>query len=378
MAAFDTVCDAFAKQAQYCEEHGSPFTARVLYGLMRAIAKGEPCLHAVGSWQGEPMADALPLRVAGALHALVLDGRAAELARHYPGGNAGRNDGALQQAIVAALRTHPYTLAEYLASPPQTNEVGRSAVLLGGFMIIAAYTGLPLRLFELGASAGLNMHWDRYRYRLGEQSLGDAASVLELTPAWHGDIPPFAPMEVIARAACDRSPVNLADPMRRQRLRAYVWADQAHRLRQLDAAMDVAARHPLQVEQADAAAWLGRMLAMPWPDGAVTVIYHTIFWTYLSPATQARIAALIHAAGQAATVAAPLAWLRFEIDDFQRHPRLLLSLWPGPRDLHLADAQAHGSEIFWHAQAQEKWPLTAPRHGRADTSLTISRFGEPQ
>ena len=378
MATFEAVCDAFAKQAGYCDEHGSPFTARLLRGLMEGMREGEPALHTVAGWQGDPLADVLPLRVAGALHALVLDGLASTLARLYPGGVGDHQDAQLKPASISALASHPQVLAEYLAVPPQTNEVGRSAVLLGGFATIAAYTGLPLRLFELGASAGLNMNWDRYRYRLGDGVIGEASSPLELAPLWHGPLPPSASIDVLARAACDRAPLNISDAAQRQRLRSYVWADQSARQQQLNAALDVATRYPVQVEQADAAEWLERMLAAPLPGGIATVIYHSIFWTYLSPDAQARIESAIHLAGQHATATAPLAWLRFEIADFQHPPRLLLSLWPGPgpQNVHLADAQAHGSEIFWHSDAAEALALTAPRHGRSAASLTICRFGE--
>ena len=378
MATFETVCNAFARQARYCNEHGSPFTARLLCGLIQAMHEGAPALQAVATWQSDPINDALPLRVAGALHALVLDGSAPELARHYPGGTGDASELALQRAAVEALAAHAHALAHYLASPPQTNEVGRSAVLLGGFMAIAACTGLPLRLFELGASAGLNANWDRYRYCLCNEWVGDVSSSLALAPVWHGELPPAASLEVVAREACDRSPIDISDEAQRQRLRTYVWADQFSRLRQLDAAIEVAVHHPVRVEQADAPAWIERVLAARLPNGIATVVYHTIFWTYLPPDAQARIESAIRKAGQGATQAAPLAWLRFEIIDFRSHPRLLLSLWPGPQDLHLADAQAHGSEIFWHAAAANELLRTAPRHGRSATSLTIRRFGDPR
>jgi hypothetical protein len=378
MATFQTVCEAFARQAAYCDEHGSPFTGRLLRCVVQAMMTGEPSLHTVASWQGEPMADALPLRVAGALHGLVLEGHAPPLARCYPGGDVGDSDASLQEAVIATLRARGDWLVDYLASPPQTNEVGRSAVLLGGFMTIAAYTGLPLRLFELGASAGLNINWDRYRYRFGDCIVGDASSPLELAPAWHGDLPPAVSINVVARAACDRSPISVSDRQQRQRLRAYVWADQAVRLQQLDAALDVASQYPVQVEQADADVWVEHRLAEPRQEGMATVIYHTIFWTYLSPETQARIESSIHLAGQAATMATPIAWLRFEISDFDSHPRLLLSLWPGPKNLHLADAHAHGSSIFWHSAELDAAQRTAPRHGGFGTSLTIHRFGDPR
>ena len=36
--------------------------------------------------------------------------------------------------------------------------------IVGGFLAVAAHTGLPLRTFEVGASAGLNLRWDRFFY----------------------------------------------------------------------------------------------------------------------------------------------------------------------------------------------------------------------
>ena len=56
----------------------------------------------------------------------------------------------------------------YMDHEPQTNEVRRSACLIGGFLTIARESGLPLRCFEVGASAGLNQLWDRFHYRLGD------------------------------------------------------------------------------------------------------------------------------------------------------------------------------------------------------------------
>lgn len=370
MSTIQSVLDAFARQARYCGEHGSPFTARLLDGAAQALARGEPALRSLAGWEGDPVADALPLRLAGALHALVLTGRAGELARHYPGGAAGDDGAALWAAASAALLAHPDVLVDYLASPPQTNEVGRSAVLLGGFMAIAERTGLPLHLLELGASAGLNLHWDRHRYRLGDRRWGDPAAPLELAPFWHGAAPPEAEPRVASRLGCDRAPIDAASGEQRLRLRSYVWADQRARLRQLEAALDVALRHPVAIEQAEAEAWLERQLAGR-VAGAVTVVYHSIFWTYLSRESQARIASALARAGRAADGASPLAWLRFEFEQPSRLPILRLSLWPGVQDLHLADAQAHGQEIFWHGIDGLGVALRAPRHGRIGASPTL-------
>ena len=101
----------------------------------------------LADWPGDAQADALPLRLAGALHALVLGGSTPELAICYP--LADPCDFArLRRVVLNALVTHGAVVRSFLASPPQTNEVGRSAVLVGGFHDIARWGDLPLRMLE--------------------------------------------------------------------------------------------------------------------------------------------------------------------------------------------------------------------------------------
>ena len=64
------------------------------------------------------------------------------------------------------LRRHDHYLADQLSSPPQTNEVARSGIVLGAMLHVAARTGLPLEIFEIGASAGLNLAFDEYVFDL--------------------------------------------------------------------------------------------------------------------------------------------------------------------------------------------------------------------
>jgi hypothetical protein len=350
----DTVRDHFRKQARTCARMGSPFTADLLAYLAEALDPATPAGAAVLGWPGDPKDDALALRLAGGLHALVLSGADPALAAAYPGGAETSGDGAaaLDAAVSAALDRHADFLIDFLESPPQTNEVGRSAILLGGFLTVAAETGRPIALLETGASGGLNLHWDAWRYRLappeaaaGEWGASDAPLTLE--PDWQGPLPPLVAADVVARAGCDRNPIDPGDAQARLRLRSYVWADQAARLARLDAALAHAAASPVRVEKADAGPWLEAALAAR-PDGAATVVYHSIFWQYVAVPTQARLGAAIEAAGATATPQTPLAWLRMEpAPEAPRHAELRLTLWPGGAERRLAAVDYHGTWVAW-------------------------------
>lgn len=339
LAAFDT-------QVGWCEALGSPFTAAALRAVVADLAAGGTAAELTDRWPGDPVADALPLRFAGALHGLVLAGAAPELAAAYPPAPFPTPE-RLRALVGGALARHRAAVAEVLTSPPQTNEVGRSAVLLGGFLRIADETRRPLRLLEIGASAGLNGRWPAFHYRIGGRDWGDAGSPVRLAPDWHGPLPPLdAPLAVAGWRGCDRAPIEIDDPDQRQRLRSYVWPDQPERLARLDGAVTLALADGRRVERADAAAWLRARLAEP-GQGVSTVLYHSVAWQYLPAGTQDDIADALRAAGARATAAAPLAWLRFEPLPGDPRPTLRLTLWPGGKEDVLAEAGPHGSSVTW-------------------------------
>ena len=98
----------------------------------------------------EPVLDALPLRFLGGVHQLVLDGEAPDLARHYPsaGGHFDPDDPTVDPdpVFLATVAERRDRIVESLARTVQTNEVGRCASLLPGFLEVAQSTGLPLRV----------------------------------------------------------------------------------------------------------------------------------------------------------------------------------------------------------------------------------------
>lgn len=344
------VREAFAQQAAICTAAGAPFTGRVCSLIGERLDRSTVIGRRVLDWPGPPAhdGDALPLRLAGALHALTRTGWG-DLAAFYPPNPAPGDDGVMWRAISSALIDKGDFLAPWFDGPPQTNEVGRAAGLMAGLLVLADRYGLPFSLYELGASAGLNTVLDRYGYQLGDTAAGDPASPVQLAPDWSGASPPSARVEVVARRGVDRQPLDPADPATRERLNAYVWADQTQRIARLNAALDLAAADPPRIDRGDAADWLEAVLAVGPEAGVCRVVMHTIAFQYFSADGQARIRTHMERVGAAASEAAPLAWLAFEADrgGFERRPALTLRIWPGGAERRLAAGQPHGAAYAW-------------------------------
>lgn len=337
---------AFVGQAEHCERMGSPFTALLCRLAAKRLDTRDTVGAAILGWPSHPGNDALPLRFAGALHALVLSGRAPKLAALYPPHKLPPAD-QLWATVLETMAAESDFILATLRSPPQTNEVGRSAILLGGFLEIAAATRLKLVTSELGASAGLNMFWDRFAYELNGVTWGNPASAVRLAPRWTGKLPPLtAPVTVKARAGCDLNRLDARNPEHRLRLLSYVWADQNQRIQRLSAALDVAAADPPDIATADAADWIEARVAAQ-PEGTAHVVYHTIVWQYLPLATRERISAALYRAGAATTATRTLAWLRFEADGKEPGGVLTLTSWPGGETRILARADYHGAWVDW-------------------------------
>jgi hypothetical protein len=201
---------------------------------------------------------------------------------------------------------------------------------------VARVTGLPLRLIEVGASAGLNLLFDRYRYELGDGRWGPAGSPLVIRSHLVGDgRPPLdAPLEIASRAGCDPRPVDPGTEEGRLTLTSYVWPDQLERLQRLRAALEVARDVNAPVERAGAADWIEAQLAEPVP-GAATVVFHSIVMQYLPDEERERF--------ERAVRTDDVAWLRMEPADEAADVRLRL----GGEDRLIARAGYHGDFIEW-------------------------------
>lgn len=341
------VREAFRIQARACAKLGSPFMERLMTLCADRLEPRGAVAERVLTWDGDvgPAGASVPLRLAGALHGLVRDGTDAGLARVYPPSDAG--DEALWREVSRALVEHEMRLLRWLDSPPQTNEVRRSAALIAAANWIAGRHALPFVLSELGASAGLNLSFDRFSLEAGGQRLGAASSPVALRPEWRGPVPPALPITVAERAGVDLNPLDPTDPAARIRLLSYLWPDQPERLRLTEAALGLVSARP---ERGDAAGWLARRLARPLP-GRVHVVYHTVAWQYFPSATRAACQDALDEAGARATADAPLARIAMEADDDPHGAGLVVETWPrapnetGP--VLLARVDFHGRWIDW-------------------------------
>jgi len=345
----ETVRRALHWQADYCTRNGAPITGRVCTALA-AVLDGTTATGARAlGWPGQPIIDALPLRLAGPLHALVRSGRGGgALDAVYRGEVVAA--GAVADAVGQALRAHDAEIVGWLDGPPQTNEAARSGVLMAGLLTLAARFGPRVELLEIGSSAGLNLMIDRYRFDLGGVIVGPDDAAIRIAPEWRGPPPPAAPVRIERVRGVDIAPIDLTAPGQAERLMAYVWVDQADRLARTARAIALAQADPPALDRGDAADWVEARLAEPQAEGVTRVLMHSVVWQYLPRETQWRIERAMAAAGAAATAGRPLGWVAYESDRRDGQHELTVRCWPGGGEAATrARAHPHGTWIEWIA-----------------------------
>ena len=359
-------------QARSCAAQGSPLYGSLLDRVADDVAAGGPAAAVVAGHEHEPRDSALALRLAGAVHRVVLEGRAPRLAAHYPSTGGDGDADAAWPAFRAVLADHADEVREALQRAPQTNEVGRCAALWPAVLraSVAAGAGagagaeagagagaaLPVRLWEVGTSAGLNLRADAYRYQVGAApqapGWGPRASPVVLDPAWE-QAPPWlatapAQLDVVERVGADPHLLDPASERDALTLASYVWPDQLDRLARLRGALAVARRVPVRAVRTTAAALLD---ALELSAGALTVVQHSVVWQYLPASEQQHVEARLQELGAAATAERPLAHVAVE-------PRRLapgeevafwvvLRTWPGGQEEVLGEARPHGVPVRW-------------------------------
>ena len=235
---------------------------------------------------------------------------------------------AFRRGILDALARHDDFLTDWIDSPPQTNEIRRSAALIAGAHVALSRFDRAIHLSELGASGGLYLYWDHYAVMANGTRLGPQQATVTLAPDWTGPLPPEAAPRIASRGGVDLMPLDPRTPRDLLRLQAFLWPDQPFRQEMTRAAAAIASA---RVDQGDAIDWLATRLQTA-PVGHLHLIQNTVAWQYFPTAGQNRGTALIEAAGAAATPDTPLGWLQLETDgdeSGQVGAAITLRLWPG-------------------------------------------------
>jgi hypothetical protein len=252
-----------------------------LYGrLLLAVADDPDLLALAGAARRDQPAGLLLL---AAVHYLLLRGAEPRpsLADYYPSiVGAATRTGDPVPAFRRFCLTCQEEIRELIATRRvQTNEVGRSACLLPAFTLISGRAlGRPLALVEVGASAGLNLLFDRYAYDYGDGVLrGEVGSSVRISCSLKGaNRPPLPEVlpRVASRVGVDLDPVDVRDPVARLWQRALIWPEHRARADNLRRALEIARSNPPPVEPGDALTVLPELLEAI-PKEAVPCVFHT-------------------------------------------------------------------------------------------------------
>ncbi|MFC1418835.1 DUF2332 domain-containing protein [Streptacidiphilus cavernicola] len=353
----ERIAAMFRWQARACGSLGSTLYQALLAHAAEDILADGPCADAVAGYEDAPGPDAVALRLAGGVHALVLTGRAPDLARYYPtAGGTVPGDApdapdaaeACWQAFRAAVAAELPWVRDWMTRPPQTNEVGRANLLLTGLLHAGRTSPLPVRLFELGASSGLNLRPEAFRYRADGFAWGPEDSPVLLADAWDGAPPSWLAgaaaaqprIRVVERRGCDLTPIDPLAAAGALALRAYVWPDQAARHARLAGALRLAAELPATVEPVGAADFLAGVAPAP---GTLTVVWHSVMRQYVPAEEWTRVESELARLAAASRPEAPFAYVSFEPERVGGRFPFRLTVREGQADpVLLAEAHPHG------------------------------------
>jgi hypothetical protein len=258
-----------------------------------------------------PPSQRRPSLLLAAVNHLLGEYRDDPLAAYYPihGGDRQVDDLALP-AFRAFCAAHDARLRDLLATRnTQTNEIRRCFALRLGLARIAEYwPGRPVALLEIGASAGLNLAFDAYAYRVAGRVAGtQGGSPVTLSTVLRGGGPVdglLGELQAIEhRMGADLDPVDLGDdPEAARWLEAFIWPEQVEELAVLRGAVKLSGGSRYPVVEADAGRDTAALIAQM-PGDAPVVVFTASLLSYLDTGARARFLARLDTAARDREVA---------------------------------------------------------------------------
>lgn len=321
----------FRRFGEYCGT--SP-----LYARLSRVAAADNALLALAARArpGQPP----PNLLFAAVHFLLLSGSLHPLADFYPS-VGGTDDGDPLPAFRDFCQKHDGEIGELLETRRvQTNEVRRCTTLMPAF----AQIGKTLNLIEIGASAGLNLLWDKYAYDYGDAGK-TGGGTLTLTCEARGKVPVPQTMPTVAgRTGIDLNPVDVTDSDAILWLRALIWPEHKERRERLTQAVEIARHDPPKLRAGDALDLLPQAFA-DMPDNGTLTVLHSFTVNQFSPEMRGRLEDIFRQQSQRRDFFV----LGMEIRAGVPHANLALTTWQGGTQTEetLADADQHGAWLEW-------------------------------
>ena len=374
MAASRVSCE-LSKQAEHCSRNLAPRTGAIIEGISRFLIEGNTSSsnlsQRVTAWPRNLLEDAVGLRLCAGLHHLYLTSPTdSDLMKlfHLPA-ERDTTQKEVDAIVGELLARNEDRLEKWLDTPPQTNEVGRSANFVGAFSWLRKAFGVSrLECYEIGTSGGLNLLMPHYHFTYengssgGTVKWGSSQSTVKIKPlmkAKEGEdlaanIPDHTDFEIVSAQGCDLFPVNLCNAEEALRMKSFIWADHIWRLDLLDNAVQTLKANPPSIVKADAAKWVEDHLGRSNDRNTCRVLMHSIVWQYLPEETKEHITRVMYEAGKEATPENPIAWVALETNRKTFNHELTVRFWAGEGssdNIHepivLGEAQAHGRWMRW-------------------------------
>ncbi|MCO1581238.1 DUF2332 domain-containing protein [Crossiella sp. SN42] len=340
-------------QRELCAKNDAPTYVALIDELVRRLGRDETVTELVTAGEEDPVRSALCLRLFGAVNRIAMAESAGWLDACYPIRGGVTDVRAVVPAFFAFMADHLELVRDQMKAGVQTNDVSRAAPLSAAMNHVALATGLPLRLLEVGSSAGLNLWLDKYFVEGVTRSWGPRDSPLRLTGQFESGDPRAAVLDIVERRGCDLNPIDVHADGAADLLRSFVWPEHVERARRLEAALRVArSSPPLTIDASSATPWVTAHAASL-PEGVATVVYHSIVFPYFHPDERGRFAAAIRAAGELAEESRPLAWVSLEPSaEDPSVVELICQTWPDNRRVRLARTTPHGTRVRWEPADQ--------------------------